>query len=141
MSAEGNRFHFVRGNSTSRRAMLIASAAISNAVMLSFMASNAHGQSTFTWTSSSSGNWSTGTNWAGGVAPTVADDSGGDVSLEFKASGTYTANNDLGTYGIFSTTFDAGSGPTTISGGQINLTNPAGRRPPIRFSSSIRPIR
>ena len=77
------------------------------------MATNAHAQSTFTWTSSTSGNWSNGANWAGGSPPTVAADSSGDVDLEFNASGTYTSNNDLGTYGIFNTTFDAGSGPET----------------------------
>jgi autotransporter-associated beta strand protein len=61
----------------------------------------------------------------GGTAPTVGVDSTGDVSLEFNAPGAYTATNDIpGTYGVFNATFDAGNGPTTLSGNDIYLSDP-----------------
>jgi hypothetical protein len=55
----------------------------------------------------------------GGSAPVVS--SSGDDSLEFNASGTYTSNNDLGAFGVYNTTFDAGNGPTTLTGGELDL--------------------
>jgi autotransporter-associated beta strand protein len=119
MRIKGNRLPNVSGKSAMRRSIQIAC----GAAMLTFMAPGAHGGPTYTWTSSSSGNFSTGTNWQGGSAPAV--DPLGDVSLEFSAPGAYTANNDLGAFGVFNTTFDAASGPVTISGGDFNLYNPA----------------
>jgi len=125
MSARGNKSHFMRGKSATRRSMLIACGAVCSTAMLSFMAPSAQAQSSFTWTSATSGNWSNGGNWMGGTAPTVGVDSTGDVSLEFNAPGAYTATNDIpGTYGVFNATFDAGNGPTTLSGNDIYLSDP-----------------
>src|ERR1019366_31791 len=113
--------HLSYGKSAGRRSTVIVCAAVCNAAMLSFMASGAHATGSYNWISSSSGNWSVGANW-GGTAPTV--DPSGDDSLEFSASGAYTANNDLGPFGVYNTTFDSGSGPTTLTGGDINLSWP-----------------
>lgn len=74
------------------------------------------------WTSPNSGNWSNGANWQGGSAP--IPDSTGDDSLEFNAPGTYTANNDLGPFYIYNTTFDSENGTITLTGGDINLSWP-----------------
>jgi fibronectin-binding autotransporter adhesin len=122
MSAEGNRINFTRGKSAKHRSMLIACGAVCSAAMLSFMAPGAQATGSYVWTSSSSGNWSDGTKWMGGTAPAV--DPSGDDSLEFSAAGTYTANNDLGPFGIYNTTFDSGNGTTTLTGGDINLAWP-----------------
>ncbi|HEX4054277.1 MAG TPA: autotransporter-associated beta strand repeat-containing protein [Tepidisphaeraceae bacterium] len=122
MSAKGNGLHFTRGKSATRRSMLIVFGAVSNAAMLSFMAGSAHAQALNTWTSSTSGNWSNGANWLGGSPPTV--DPVGNVNLEFNAAGAYTANNDLGPFDVYDTTFDAGNGPTTLTGGDIDLSWP-----------------
>ena len=92
------------------------------AVMLLMMASKIHAATQNTWTSSVSGNWSKGSNWLGGTAPTV--DPNGDANLEFNATGTYTANNDLGAFGVYNTTFDAGNGVATLTGGDLNLSWP-----------------
>ncbi len=122
--------------------MLIACGAVCNVAMLSFMASSAHAQSSFTWTSSSGGNWSNGANWAGGSGPTTGVDSTGDVSLEYNAAGTYTSNNDLGTYGVFNTTFDATNGTTNLTGGQLNLSSPSSEpvNPTFTNNSQIRSL-
>jgi autotransporter-associated beta strand protein len=58
----------------------------------------------------------------GGSAPVVSPT--GDDSLEFGTPGTYTSNNDLGTFGVYNTTFDAGNGTTTLTGGEIDLSWP-----------------
>jgi fibronectin-binding autotransporter adhesin len=105
--------------------MLIACGAACNAVLLSFLAPHAQAQSSFTWTSTTSGNWSNGMNWLGGSGPTTGVDSSGDVSLEFNAAGSYTSNNDLGEYGVFNMSFDATNGTTNLTGGQLDLSNPA----------------
>ena len=123
MSAKGNRFQIVRGKSATRRSMLIICGAACNAALLSCMAPSAQAQASYTWTSPSSGNWSTGTNWQGGSAPVTT--ATGDESLEFNAAGTYTSNNDLGAFGVYNTTFDAGNGPTTLTGGDIDLYWPS----------------
>jgi hypothetical protein len=117
MSVKENRFHFTRSKSATRRSMLIACGAVCNAAMFSFMTPSA--QASYTWTSPSSGNWSNGTNWMGGSAPVISPT--GDVSLEFNAAGTYTSNNDLGAFGVYNMTFDAGNGPTTLTGGDLDL--------------------
>jgi fibronectin-binding autotransporter adhesin len=122
MSAEENRFQILRGKSVTRRSMLIACGAVCNAVMFSFMTPGARAQATSTWTSSAGGDWSVGTNWSGGSAPTVSPT--GDASLEFNASGTYTSNNNLGAFPIYDTTFDAGNGATTLTGGDLDLSWP-----------------
>jgi hypothetical protein len=139
MSNKGNRFHFVRDKSSSRRAMLLACGAVSGAAVLSFMAPNAHAQTLNTWTSSSSGNWSTGTNWLGGTPPAVTSD--GNANLEFDAAGTYTANNDLGAFPVYNMTFDAGNGTTNLTGGDINLSWPlAQNNPPTFRNLSTNPV-
>ncbi len=119
MSVKENRFHLARGKSAKRRSMLIACGAVCNAATLAIMAPSAQAQASYTWTSPSSGNWSTGTNWMGGSAPAISPS--GDDSLEFNAAGTYTSNNDLGAFGVYNTTFDAGNGPTTLTGGELDL--------------------
>jgi hypothetical protein len=140
MSVKGNKFHFTRGKSA-RRSMLIACGAVCNVAMLSFMASSAHAQSSFTWTSSSGGNWSNGANWAGGSGPTTGVDSTGDVSLEYNAAGSYTSNNDLGSYGVFNMTFDATNGTTNLTGGQLNLSNPSSEPVnPTFTNNSLNPV-
>jgi len=122
MSAKGNRFHFTHGKSATRRSMLIACGAVCGTAMLSFMAPSAQAQASYTWTSSSSGNWSTGAKWMGGSAPVISPT--GDDSLEFNAPGSYTSNNDLGAFPIYDTTFDSGNGPTTLTGGDLDLSWP-----------------
>ena len=122
MSAKGNGFHFTRGKSATRRSMLVACGAVCNAAVLSYMAPSAQAQASYTWTSSSgvpNDNWSTGSNWMGGSAPAISPT--GDASLEFNAAGTYTSNNNLGAFGVYNTTFDAGNGPTTLTGGDLDL--------------------
>jgi len=119
MSVKENRFHFTRGNSKTRRSMVFACAAACNAAMLSFMTPGAQAQASYTWTSSSSGNWSDTTKWMGGSVPVASGT--GDASLEFNAASAYTSNNDLGAFGVYNMTFDAGNGPTTLTGGEIDL--------------------
>jgi fibronectin-binding autotransporter adhesin len=139
MLAKGNRFHFVRGKSTSRRTMFLACGAIANAAVFSFMTPHAHGQTFSTWTSSISGNWSNGANWLGGSPPPVS--SSGDANLEFDAAGSYTSNNDLGKFGVFNTTFDAGNGTTNLTGGEIDLSNPASEpNNPVFTNNSTNPV-
>lgn len=102
---------------------LVASAALcSIAVVPFFVNNNVKADTVSTWTSSTSGNWSNGANWQGGQAPVV--DPNGDDSLEFNASGTYTANNDLGPFYVYNTTFDSTNGPTTLTGGDLDLSWP-----------------
>ena len=122
MSAIGNRFRLTRGKSSTRRSMLIACGAACSAFSLSFIASTVQAQTSATWTSATSGNWSNGAKWMGGSAPAV--DPNGDVNLEFNGPGTYTANNDLGSFGVFNVTFDAGNGTTNLTGGGIGLASP-----------------
>src|ERR1700729_4305320 len=94
-----------------------------------------------TWTSATSGNWSNGLNWAGGIPPTVAADSTGDVNFEFNGAGTYTSNNDLGPYGIFNTTFDSTNGTTNLTGGEIDLTSPVSEpNNPTFINNSTKPL-
>jgi hypothetical protein len=83
------------------------------------MAPSAHAQALNTWTSSTNGNWSNGANWLGGTPPAVTSD--GDANLEFNAAGPYTSNNDLGAFPVYDTTFDAGNGATTVTGGELDL--------------------
>jgi hypothetical protein len=109
--------------------------------MFSFMAPSAYAQALNTWTSSTSGNWSDGTKWMSGSPPVV--DSTGNVDLEFDASGTYTSNNDLGTFPVYSMTFDAGNGTTNLTGGQINLAWPPSNvepNAPIFTNNSTNPV-
>ena len=91
--------------------------------MLSLLVPQTRAATSYTWTSSVSGNWSNGANWLGGVPPAV--DPNADTNLEFNAPGTYTSNNDLGPFGLYNLTFDAGNGTTTLNGGDINLTYPS----------------
>jgi hypothetical protein len=135
MLVKGNQFYFVRGNSISRRAMLVACATVSSASMLSFMMPSAHAQALNTWTSSTSGNWSNGANWMSGSPPVV--NSAGDVDLEFDASGTYTSNDDLaGTFPVYDTTFDAGNGTTNLTGGQLDFAWPFSEKAMPNFTNN-----
>jgi hypothetical protein len=117
----------------------LACGTICNAALLSFMAPNARAGPSYTWTNSSGGNWNVGGNWQGGSAPAV--DPSGDVSLEFNAPGTYTSNNNLGTFQLFDTTFDAGNGPTTLTGGDLGLNWPlAESNQPVFTNLSTNPV-
>jgi hypothetical protein len=71
----------------------------------------------------------------GGSPPTVSPT--GYDSLEFNASGTYTSNNDLGTFGVYNTTFDAGNGTTNLTGGEIDLSWPLTGFPPAPTFSNL----
>jgi hypothetical protein len=123
MCTKGNRFHFARGKSAARRSMLIVCGAVSAAAMLSFMAPSVQAQSLNTWLGGGvDDNWSTGGNWLSGSAPTMS--ATGDADLEFDDPGTYTSNNDLGPFLVYDTTFDAGNGPTTLTGGDLDLSWP-----------------
>jgi hypothetical protein len=122
MCARKSSFGILREKVSGRRAVLTACGAVCSTAILSLFASPASAQTSYTWTSASSGNWSVGSNWAGNSAPAV--DPNGDVFLEFNGNGTYTANNNLGPYYVYTTTFDSTNGPTTLSGGDYNLSWP-----------------
>jgi fibronectin-binding autotransporter adhesin len=135
MSARGNILPIVRGKSATRRSTF----AMCGAAALSLMAISAHAQTSYTWTSPTSGNWSNGAKWSGGTAPVVA--SSGDVNLEFNAAGTYTSNNDLGPFGVFNMTFDADNGTANLTGGEIDLSNPPSEpNNPFFTNSSTHPV-
>lgn len=108
------------------------------------MVGQAHAQS---WTANANGVWSVGSNWQGGVVPT----SGTTTALSFSAIGLngYTATNDLGPFtlraltlsnetndllavvngagsslsfdGVTPNLFVGGPGPTSLSGGTVNV--------------------
>src|SRR5437867_1702706 len=72
--------------------------------------------STKTWDGSSSGNWGTAANWAGGVAPVSGDD------LVFPAGVTrFTVTNNIGVLGLRSLTFTGSN--YVLRGMGILLTN------------------
>src|SRR5690349_20132026 len=73
---------------------------------------------TFVWTGATDGNWSTPTNWQGGVAPTA----NGFADLVFPNSAfTKATNNDLTSSKLNSITF--GGTDYVLAGNQITLGN------------------
>lgn len=91
------------------------------------------------WTSTTSGNWSTGTNWQGGTAPVSSP--GADIQFfngQTLAAATITATNDLaGTTNANKLTF-AGTGTSTtvvnVDGNPIRLVANGSTAPGITLS-------
>lgn len=76
-----------------------------------------------TWVGQTSGNWSDGSRWSGGV-PVPGD----STSLTFGATGTasYAATNDIGQFALNAIAFNnAGTGTITIAGQGLTLSGPA----------------
>ena len=77
---------------------------------------------TFTWNSSSSGNWSTASKWLNESVTAAAPAAGGQsyYNLNFTNTGSYTATHDLGT-GFLLNRLNFG-GPTVTLAGTSSLT-------------------
>jgi hypothetical protein len=80
-----------------------------------------------TWTGTTSGNWSVGSNWLSGVAPT----SSADTPLTFGATSHAAMNNDIaGSFTLNSMTFLSGSPVYTLGGNGLNFATSSGGTPP-----------
>ncbi|MEY3897119.1 MAG: hypothetical protein RLZZ214_2640 [Verrucomicrobiota bacterium] len=93
------------------------------------------------WTSTTSGNWSTGTNWQGGAAPTSTR----GASVQFftgqtLAAGAIASSNDLaGTFQMNNLTLAGTSSAattTTISGGTFQLLNNGAQLPTVNLTGA-----
>src|SRR5688500_7473183 len=100
---------------SSNRRTSVSLAALSAAAMLAATATQSSAQ---TWVNPSTGNWSVGANWVGGIAPS----SGPATALVFNAAAadTYSATNDVANPFEFATLTANNSGT-----GAINITGNA----------------
>jgi len=85
------------------------------AAVIGLMASSASA-ATYNWTSSSSGNWSSGGSWD---APPV---SAIDTIIQFNTPGTYIANHDLAN-GFLLNQLNFGGATVTLAGNSLAFTN------------------
>jgi T5SS/PEP-CTERM-associated repeat protein len=106
----------MRSSNRSRRSAALASRAAVIAASAMLAAAGVASAQT-TWNSPNTGNFSVGSNWVGGTAPTS-----GNLVFANATSTAYTATNDTAnTYGTL-TLNHTGSGAVTLAGG-INATN------------------
>ena len=92
----------------------------------------------FTWNSTTSGNWSAGSNW-GGTAPAAGGSA--TTTLTFGAAATqtatYTATDDLaGIFSLNSLTFNNTSGTVTVAASAGNSLSFTGTAPAITVSGA-----
>src|ERR1700679_1025562 len=91
MSATVNGFVVRQRSRNVRKSILVACGAVAGSSLLSFVASDGFAQTSYNWNSTASGNWSVGSNWAGGTEPVV--DPNGNANLEFSSVGPYTSKD------------------------------------------------
>jgi len=89
----------------------------------------------FSWRTSTSGNWSGSLNWAGSTAPNGGGATNYDLTFA-NAGAAYTATNDLGSFNLETIRFAPGSANAiNIAGAQLNFTGD-GLAPGMVFSGA-----
>lgn len=84
----------------------------------------------FQWTGTTDGNWTTGTNWLGGVPG-----GGADTALLFDSATQLTTNNDIaGGLVLNSLSFSANSGVRTLNGNKLTFD---GTAPTISMQNTV----
>ena len=86
---------------------------------------------TYTWNTTSSGNWNTAGNWSPGL-PT----SGTATSLNFGGSTTLTATNNMGNFTLNSLNLNNTAGTTTLSSGTLTFASSGSTTPTINMTGA-----
>jgi T5SS/PEP-CTERM-associated repeat protein/autotransporter-associated beta strand protein len=85
----------------------------------------------YTWNNPTGGNWSVGSNWAGGTAPTPGATTALTFGTAATQSATYTAANDIGAAGaafdLNALTVNNTAGTVTVAGNPLTLNQTGGR--------------